>query len=215
MTWIPWFCRGASISSAQTSRGGTFWSRMIHGSRVSIFIGFIAVFIYVAIGIIIGSIAGYYGGWIDIVISRFIEIIMCFPLFPDTDHSGPVGAEPDERHGGHRHNQLARHCPDRPGRVHEATGMDFVIASRAVGARDTWIIVRHILPNSLAPVLVSATFGIASTILIESSLSFLGFGVQPPTPSWRYTLAVEGLHGFRLVAYLHPRFRHFHHHHGI
>ena len=61
---------------------------------------------------------------------------------------------------------------------------DFVMASRAVGARDAWIIVRHILPNSLAPVLVSATFGIASTILIESSLSFLGFGVQPPTPSW-------------------------------
>jgi peptide/nickel transport system permease protein len=62
--------------------------------------------------------------------------------------------------------------------------MDFVAASRAVGARDWWIIARHILPNSLAPVLVSATFGIASTILIESSLSFLGFGVQPPTPSW-------------------------------
>jgi peptide/nickel transport system permease protein len=62
--------------------------------------------------------------------------------------------------------------------------MDFVTASRAVGARDPWIIARHILPNSLAPVLVSATFGIASTILIESSLSFLGFGVQPPTPSW-------------------------------
>jgi len=61
---------------------------------------------------------------------------------------------------------------------------DFVVASRALGARDGWIIVRHVLPNSLAPVLVSATFGIASTILIESSLSFLGFGVQPPTPSW-------------------------------
>ena len=58
------------------------------------------------------------------------------------------------------------------------------MASRAIGARDPWIIARHVLPNSLAPVLVSATFGIASTILIESSLSFLGFGVQPPTPSW-------------------------------
>ncbi len=62
--------------------------------------------------------------------------------------------------------------------------MDFVSASIASGAKDRWIIIRHILPNSLAPVLVSATFGIASTILIESSLSFLGFGVQPPTPSW-------------------------------
>ncbi len=61
---------------------------------------------------------------------------------------------------------------------------DFVMASRSTGARDLWIIFRHILPNAMAPVLVSATFGIASTILVESSLSFLGFGVQPPTPSW-------------------------------
>jgi peptide/nickel transport system permease protein len=62
--------------------------------------------------------------------------------------------------------------------------MDYVTSSRALGAKDGWIILRHMLPNALAPVLVSATFGVASTILIESSLSFLGFGVQPPTPSW-------------------------------
>jgi peptide/nickel transport system permease protein len=166
-------------------QGRDLFARMIHGSRVSILIGFIAVAIYVAIGIIIGSIAGYYGGWIDIVISRFIEIVMCFPTFfliltilalvePNLVSVMVVI-------GLTSWTGIARIVRGEFLKLRE---MDFVTASRAVGARDPWIIARHILPNSLAPVLVSATFGIASTILIESSLSFLGFGVQPPTPSW-------------------------------
>lgn len=166
-------------------QGRDLFARMIHGSRVSILIGFIAVAIYVTIGIIIGSIAGYYGGWIDIVISRFIEIVMCFPTFfliltilalvePNLVSVMVVI-------GLTSWTGIARIVRGEFLKLRE---MDFVTASRAVGARDPWIIARHILPNSLAPVLVSATFGIASTILIESSLSFLGFGVQPPTPSW-------------------------------
>jgi peptide/nickel transport system permease protein len=166
-------------------QGRDLLARMIHGSRVSIFIGFIAVAIYVAIGIIIGSIAGYYGGWIDIVISRFIEIIMCFPTFflilTILALWGPSLLSVMVVIGITSWPGIARIVRGEFMKLRE---MDFVIASRAVGARDAWIIIRHILPNSLAPVLVSATFGIASTILIESSLSFLGFGVQPPTPSW-------------------------------
>jgi peptide/nickel transport system permease protein len=166
-------------------QGRDLLARMIHGSRVSIFIGFIAVAIYVAIGIIIGSIAGYYGGWIDIVISRFIEIIMCFPTFflilTILALWGPSLLSVMVVIGITSWPGIARIVRGEFMKLRE---MDFVIASRAVGARDIWIIIRHILPNSLAPVLVSATFGIASTILIESSLSFLGFGVQPPTPSW-------------------------------
>jgi len=166
-------------------QGRDLLARMIHGSRVSIFIGFIAVAIYVAIGIIIGSIAGYYGGWIDIVISRFIEIIMCFPTFflilTILALWGPSLLSVMVVIGITSWPGIARIVRGEFMKLRE---MDFVTASRAVGARDAWIIVRHILPNSLAPVLVSATFGIASTILIESSLSFLGFGVQPPTPSW-------------------------------
>jgi len=166
-------------------QGRDLLARMIHGSRVSIFIGFIAVAIYVAIGIIIGSIAGYYGGWLDIVISRFIEIIMCFPTFflilTILALWGPSLMSVMVVIGITSWPGIARIVRGEFMKLRE---MDFVTASRAVGARDAWIIVRHILPNSLAPVLVSATFGIASTILIESSLSFLGFGVQPPTPSW-------------------------------
>lgn len=166
-------------------QGRDLLARMIHGSRVSIFIGFIAVALYVAIGILIGSIAGYYGGWIDIVISRFIEIIMCFPTFflilTILALWGPSLLSVMVVIGITSWPGIARIVRGEFMKLRE---MDFVSASRAVGARDAWIIVRHILPNSLAPVLVSATFGIASTILIESSLSFLGFGVQPPTPSW-------------------------------
>ncbi|MBN2160843.1 MAG: ABC transporter permease [Spirochaetes bacterium] len=166
-------------------QGRDLMARMIHGSRVSIFIGFIAVFIYVLIGIIIGAIAGYYGGWVDIAISRFIEVIMCFPTFflilTILALVGPSIASVMVVIGLTGWTGIARIVRGEFLKLREA---DFVVASRAVGARDAWIIIRHILPNSLAPVLVSATFGIASTILIESSLSFLGFGVQPPTPSW-------------------------------
>lgn len=166
-------------------QGRDLLARMIHGSRVSIFIGFIAVSIYVAIGIIIGAIAGYYGGWIDMAISRFIEIVMCFPTFflilTILALVGPSLTSVMVVIGLTGWTGIARIVRGEFLKLREA---DFVVASRALGARDGWIIVRHVLPNSLAPVLVSATFGIASTILIESSLSFLGFGVQPPTPSW-------------------------------
>jgi len=166
-------------------QGRDLAARMIHGTRVSILIGFIAVFIYVSIGIMIGSIAGYYGGWIDLVISRFIEIIMCFPTFflilTILALWGPSLLSVMVVIGITGWTGIARIVRGEFLKLKES---DFVMASRAMGAGDFWIILRHVLPNSLAPVLVSATFGIASTILIESSLSFLGFGVQPPTPSW-------------------------------
>jgi peptide/nickel transport system permease protein len=166
-------------------QGRDLFARMIHGSRVSILIGFIAVAIYVTIGIIVGSIAGYYGGWIDIIVSRIIEIVMCFPTFflilTILALVGPNLVNVMVVIGITSWPGIARIVRGEFLKLRET---DFVVASRAVGARDYWIIARHILPNSLSPVLVSATFGIASTILIESSLSFLGFGVQPPTPSW-------------------------------
>ncbi|TFH38051.1 MAG: ABC transporter permease [Chrysiogenales bacterium] len=176
---------GRSHLLGTDEQGRDLLARMIHGSRVSIFIGFIAVFIYVTIGIIVGSIAGYYGGWIDIVISRIIEIIMCFPAFflilTILALVGPSLVSVMVVIGLTGWTGIARIVRGEFMKLREA---DFVLASKAIGAKDWRIILRHILPNALAPVLVSATFGIASTILIESSLSFLGFGVQPPTPSW-------------------------------
>jgi len=166
-------------------QGRDLASRMIHGARVSIFIGFIAVFIYVSIGIVIGSIAGYYGGIVDMVLSRIIEIVTCFPTFflilTLLAIIGPSLASVMVVIGLTGWTGIARIVRGEFMRLRE---MEYVNASKALGARDYWIIFRHMLPNALAPVLVSATFGIASTILIESSLSFLGFGVQPPTPSW-------------------------------
>ena len=166
-------------------QGRDLLSRMIWGSQVSIFTGFVAVFIYVGIGIIVGAIAGYYGGWIDIALSRIIEIVICFPTFflilTMLALVGPSLLNVMIVIGITGWTGIARIVRAEFLRLRE---MDFVTASRALGAKDRWIIFRHILPNALAPVLVSATFGIASTILIESSLSFLGFGVQPPTPSW-------------------------------
>ena len=166
-------------------QGRSLAARMIHGARVSIFVGFVAVFIYVSIGIFIGSIAGFYGGVLDLVISRIIEIVMCFPTFflilTILALWGPSLLSVMIVIGITGWTGVARIVR---GEFIKLRGMDFVIASKAIGAKDSWIIFKHIFPNSLAPVLVTATFGIASTILIESSLSFLGFGVQPPTPSW-------------------------------
>ena len=166
-------------------QGRDLAARMIYGTRVSILVGFIAVFIYVSIGIVIGSIAGYYGGAVDIVISRFIEIVLCFPTFflilTMLALCGPSLVSVMVVIGITGWTGIARIVRGEFFKIRE---MDYLHASRALGAKDLWIIVKHILPNTMAPVLVSATFGIASTILIESSLSFLGFGVQPPTPSW-------------------------------
>ena len=166
-------------------RGRDVLSRMIHGSRVSLSVGFVAVSIYTLIGIIMGALAGYYGGWIDGLISRAIEVMICFPTFfliltvlaflrPSIYNImviiGLTGWPGVAR--------LVR------GEFLKQRKMDYVSAAKAVGASDGRIIFYHILPNSLAPVLVSATFGVAGAILVETSLSYLGFGVPPPTPSW-------------------------------
>ncbi len=166
-------------------QGRDLAARMIYGTRVSIFVGFVAVFIYVTIGIIIGALAGFYGGWVDIIISRIIEIVMCFPTFflilTILALWGQSLLNVMIVIGITGWTGIARIVR---GEFFKLREQDFVVASRALGSKDWWIIFKHILPNAMAPVMVSATFGIASTILIESSLSFLGFGVQPPTPSW-------------------------------
>ena len=166
-------------------RGRDVLARMIHGSKVSLSVGFVAVSIATAIGIILGALAGYYGGAVDVLISRLIEVMICFPTFfliltvlaflPPSIYNimiiiGLTGWPGIAR--------LVR------GEFLKQRQLDYVTAAKVVGASDLRIIFSHILPNSLAPVLVSATFGIAGAILTESSLSYLGFGVPPPTASW-------------------------------
>jgi peptide/nickel transport system permease protein len=160
-------------------------SRMIHGSRVSLSVGFVAVGIYVVIGLVIGALAGYYGGVVDIVASRLIEIMLTIPTFfliitvvaflPQSVFNIMVVI------GLTNWPTVARLAR---GEFLKSKSMDYVVAARALGATDFRTIFRHVLPNTLAPIFVTATFGVASAILVESTLSFLGFGVPPSTASW-------------------------------
>jgi peptide/nickel transport system permease protein len=166
-------------------RGRDVLARLIWGTRISMSIGFVAVGISVLIGVVLGALAGYYGGWVDIVLQRLMEIWMCFPVFflllaiiaffPPNILLIMVVI------GIIRWTGVARLVRGEFLKLRES---EYVLAAKASGLSDVRVMFRHILPNSLAPVLVNATFGVAGAILIESSLSFLGFGVPPPEPSW-------------------------------
>ncbi|MBN1765949.1 MAG: ABC transporter permease [Sedimentisphaerales bacterium] len=160
-------------------------ARIIHGTTISIKVGFVSVGIAAVIGILLGGLAGYWGGWVDIIISRIIEIIICFPVF-FLILAIMVWLKPNIINvmiviGLTRWTSIARYAR---GEFIRIKGQDYIIAARALGIRDSKIMFRHILPNALTPVLVSITFGIANAILVEAGLSWLGFGVQAPAPSW-------------------------------
>ncbi len=159
--------------------------RMLYGARISLLVGFVAVGIATFIGVVLGAVAGYYGGWADSVVMRFVDIMLCFPSFflilaviafldPSIWNIMIVI-------GLTSWMGVARLVRAEFLSLRER---DYVLAAQALGASDIRLIFRHILPNALTPVLVSATLGIAGAILTESALSFLGIGVQPPTPSW-------------------------------
>lgn len=205
-SWLrpPWLELDASEKAMARRRGGENWesrvrshllgtemnrkdvlSLMIHGTRISLGVGLVAVSIYVVIGVLVGALAGFYGGWVDVFIMRFIEIVTCFPtlvlvvaiaaVFPASLYlvmavislvSWPFVA------------RLVR------AEFLRLRGQEFVQAAIALGASDRRVIFRHILPNALAPVLVAATFGVAAAILVESALSFLGIGVPVDSSTW-------------------------------
>jgi len=165
--------------------GRDLLSRIIWGSRVSLKVGFVAVGIAIMIGIIFGSIAGFYGGRVDAILMRFVDIMLAFPTFflilaviailePNIfTIMAVIGVT-----GWMDVARLVR------AEFLTLKERDFVDAARALGMKNKRLIVRHILPNALSPVFVAATFGVAGAILTESGLSFLGLGVQPPDPSW-------------------------------
>jgi peptide/nickel transport system permease protein len=160
-------------------------ARILFGARISLLVGFVAVGIATSIGILLGALAGYYGRWIDALIMRFVDIMLCFPTF-FLILAVIAFLEPSIWNimiiiGLTSWMGVARLVRAEFLSLRER---DFVLAARAIGAQDFRIIFRHILPNAISPVLVSATLGVAGAILTESALSFLGIGVQPPTPSW-------------------------------
>ena len=160
-------------------------SRILWGARVSLRVGFSVVIIASLIGITLGAISGYFGGWSDTIIMRITDILLAFPgillaiamvavLGPSLNNVvialatiGWVG-----------YARLVR------GQVLKVREMEYVTAARALGAKSPRVIIRHVLPNVMNPVIVMATLGLAGAILSEAALSFLGLGVQPPTPSW-------------------------------
>ncbi len=160
-------------------------SRMLYGARVSLAVGFVAVGIATLIGIVIGAIAGYYGGVLDRLNMRLVDIMLSIPgFFLILTVIAFVGP-------GIWNIMIIIGLTSWMGvaRLVRAEFLslktrEYVLAARAIGASDFRIIFRHMLPNSLAPVIVSAVLGIASAVLLESGLSFLGLGVQPPYPSW-------------------------------
>jgi peptide/nickel transport system permease protein len=160
-------------------------SRIIYGSQVSLKVGFVAVGLATLIGLFIGALAGYYGGWVDSGLMRLVDLMLCFPAFFLILAVIAV-LEPSIWNimaviGLTSWMGVARLVRAEFLSLRER---EFVTAARALGAGDTRLILRHMLPNALAPVMVSATLGVAGAILTESALSFLGLGVQPPTPSW-------------------------------
>jgi peptide/nickel transport system permease protein len=160
-------------------------SRIIWGGRISLLVGFVAVGIATVIGAIVGALAGYYGKIVDSIIMRFVDIMLCFPTF-FLILAVIALLEPSIWNimvviGLTSWMGVARLVRAEFLSLKER---EFVVAARAQGAGDLRLIFHHILPNAMAPVFVAAILGIGAAILTESALSFLGIGVQPPTPSW-------------------------------
>ena len=165
--------------------GRDILSRLIYGARVSLQVGFIAVGIALAVGGFLGAVSGYYGGWIDNSIMRIMDVLLSIPqtllAIAIAAALGPglfnlmiavgISAVPN-------YARIVRSS------VLSIRSMEFIEPARAVGSPDLRIILKHILPNSMAPIIVQSTLGVASAILNAAGLSFIGLGIQPPFPEW-------------------------------
>ena len=171
-------------------QGRDVWARLVFGARVSLSVGLVSQGIALTLGIILGLVAGYYGRWVDELVMRLADVTLAFPtlllliaLVAALQPSLTVVFLTIGVVGWAGMARLVR------GQVLVVRELEFVQAERALGARDSRIIMRHILPSVVAPVVIAATLGVAGAIMAESSLSFLGLGVQPPTPSWGSMIA--------------------------
>ena len=165
--------------------GRDILSRIIYGSRVSIFVGTAVVVISAIVGTALGLVAGYHGGWIDTILSAIVDIILAFPLLIFAIAlMAATGPGLKNLIMALAYKEWVRFYRLVRGDVLLAKKMEYVETARSLGARDIYIMFKHILPNVFTPVLVLGTLGMANVILVEASLSFLGLGVQPPSPAW-------------------------------
>jgi peptide/nickel transport system permease protein len=170
--------------------GRDLLARVVYGARVALMVGLGATVISVALGVLVGAVSGYFGSIVDTVLSRLVDTLMAFPLLALlivlAAVLGPSLTTTITVIGATTWARFARVVRADVMAVRQS---DYVTAARACGVKDYRIIFRHVLPNVLGPVIVLATLGVGGIIILESALSFLGLGIQPPTPSWGGTLA--------------------------
>jgi peptide/nickel transport system permease protein len=174
--------------------GRDMLSRVIHGTRISLAVGVSSVVFALFLGVPLGMIAGYYGGRVDSVIMRLMDLILAFPIYllaiilmiMFTPTAGLMGTM--KVVGAIAIVRIPIYARLVRGSVLSIKEKEYIEACRALGVRDPSIFLHHLLPNCLAPIIVTTTLGIATSIIVEATLSFLGLGTQPPTPSWGWDL---------------------------
>ncbi len=165
--------------------GRDVWSRLVYGSRISLWVGLISAGIGVSAGLVLGVLSGYFGGVIDMVMGRVMDVIMAFPsILLALAIVSALGPSLQNAVIAIGITSIPRFFRVVRGSVIQVREREFVVAAEALGARDLWIMLRHVLPNIMSPIIVVSSLNIATAILVEASLSFLGLGVAPPTPTW-------------------------------
>ncbi|MBR8701728.1 Glutathione transport system permease protein GsiD [Fusobacterium sp. DD29] len=165
--------------------GRDIFARIVHGARVSLTVGIVAVSISIVVGGILGAVAGYYGGMLDNVIMRAMDIFLAVPsILLAIAIVSALGPSLANLMIAISISSVPRYARIVRASVLSIRDQEFIEAARAIGASNTRIIFRHIIPNSLAPVIVQGTLGVASAILSTAGLSFIGLGIQPPAPEW-------------------------------
>ncbi|WP_026341760.1 ABC transporter permease [Actinomadura atramentaria] len=208
----PWGgANGDYLFGLEPGNGRDLFSRIVYGARVSLLVGFLATLVSVLIGTIFGVMAGYFGGWVDWIIARLMDVFLAFPLLMFA--IAIVGVLPDKLAGLEGNGlrmailifiigffgwpyigRIVR------GQTISLREREFVDAARSLGARSPYILFRELLPNLVAPILVYATLLIPTNILFEASLSFLGVGISPPTPAWG-SMLTDAIRTYQIAPY--------------